>query len=67
MGFRGPEALNDRVERRMVAITADLKTKGLAVRMGHFALTGFHEVSRAGALNDSLVAVANRRHSKEAF
>jgi len=37
------------LERRMIAITADLKTKDLALGMGHFfALHGFHEVSRAG-------------------
>src|SRR5437016_13066782 len=35
MKFRGPEALKDRVERTMVAITADLKTKDLALRMSH--------------------------------
>jgi len=48
MGFRGPKALWDRVERTMVPITADLKTKDLVQRMSHRWSALLHEVSRAG-------------------
>jgi hypothetical protein len=38
-----------------VAITAELKTKGLALRMDHFALTAFTQFRRPEALNDTYV------------
>jgi hypothetical protein len=47
MRFRGPLALKDRVERTMVATTADLKTKDLVLGECSIAALGFHEVSRA--------------------
>jgi hypothetical protein len=37
----------------MVAITADLKTKGLALRMDNFALTAFIKFRGPQALNDN--------------
>jgi hypothetical protein len=39
----------------MVAITAELKTKGLALRMGHFALTAFLQFRGPETLNDTVV------------
>jgi len=40
----------------MVAIMADIKTKGLALRMGHFALTTFIKFRGPKALPDNLQA-----------
>ena len=49
------------VERGMVAITADLKTKDLALGWA-IALRGFHEVSRAaGPYSDSEEVSAKER------